>query len=193
MKKIHLVAGKDQFRTSQQYIQIKNGFAYATNSHICIKMPLVELFGNESDLNSKDYNFYIKANDWQKQGFYKAFSIKFLYNDPNAHIIAAFDKKNNQIGMIEIITEDAFKTIAGSYPDIESILPENNNRELEQIDAIGLNPELLFNLCEAIGQNLGTYKLSFYGQNRTIKVTTSQCETIGILMPCLLPSASNID
>lgn len=186
MRKLHLVAGKDQFRTSQQYIQIKGGFAYCTNSHICIKMPLAELFGEKSDLNSKDYHFYIKAIDWQKQGFYKAFSIKFLYNDPNAHIIAAFDKKNNQIGMIEIITEEAFKTIAGSYPDIDCILPENNNRELEQIDCIGLNPELLNNLCESIGQNLGSYKLSFFGKTRGIKVTSKDSNSIGILMPCII-------
>lgn len=187
MRKLHLVAGKDQFRTSQQYIQIKGGFAYCTNSHICIKMPLAELFGADNkDLNDENLHFYIKAIDWQKQGFYKAFYIKYKDNTKESNILVAYDKKFNQIGMIEIITPESFKTFNGNYPDIDSILPENNNRELEQIDCIGLNPELLNNLCESIGQNLGSYKLSFFGKTRTIKVTSKESNSIGIIMPCII-------
>jgi hypothetical protein len=70
MKKLHLTTGKDEFRIAQQYIQVKDGFAYCTNSHVFVKIPLSEIFGNESELNTQSNHFYIKASDWQKQCFY---------------------------------------------------------------------------------------------------------------------------
>lgn len=178
MKKIHLATSKDkQFRKHLQYIQIKGGYAYATDCHIMVKMPLSELFGKESELNQPDYHFYIDAKEWQKNKFYNG--VRFLLDGGN--YLEATDHKGNKLGVIKIVTEPEFDHI-GRYPDCDSVI-YSSEQPTEAVDTISFNPSLLSTLCEALGGSENKFIYTFFGRLKTIQVRNKENLCFGILMP----------
>lgn len=178
MKKIHLATEqKNKFRPHLGYIQIKGGFAYATNCHILVKMPLSELFGKESELNQPDYHFYIDGKEWQKNKFYTG--VRFILDGGN--YLEATDHKGNKLGTIKIIKEDEFKNI-GNYPNCDSVI-YSSEQPTEAVDFISFNPNLLTTLCEAMGGSENKFIYTFFGRLKTIQVKNTENLCFGILMP----------
>lgn len=178
MKKIHLATSKDKhFRKHLQYIQIKGGFAYATDCHVMVKMPLSELFGKESELNQPDYHFYIDAKEWQKNKFYNG--VRFLLDAGN--YLEATDHKDNKLGVIKIVTQPEFDHI-GRFPDCDSVI-YSSEQPTEAIDTISFNPSLLSTLCEALGGSENKFIYTFFGRLKTIQVRNAENLCFGILMP----------
>lgn len=178
MKKIHLATEqKNSIRPHLSYIQIKGGFAYATNCHILVKMPLSELFGKESELNCESYHFYIEAKEWQKNKFYNG--VTFLLDGGN--YLEALDSKGNRLGTIKIVTQPQFEHI-GRYPDCDSVI-YSSEKPTEALDIISFNPSLLSTLCEAMGGDQNKFIYTFFGKLKTIQVKNASNLTFGILMP----------
>lgn len=178
MKKLHLATEqKNKFRPHLGYIQIKRGFAYATNCHILAKVPLCELFGKDSELNKDDYHFYIDGKEWQKNKFYNGSS--FLLNAGN--YLEATDIKGNRLGTIKVLTEPEFQHV-GRFPDCESVI-YSSEQPTEALDTISFNPSLLFTLCEALGGSENKYIYTFFGRLKTIQVRNAENLSFGILMP----------
>ena len=175
MKKLHLTTGKDAFRLAQQYIQVKGGYVLTTNSHVLVKFPLTEVFGENSRINDTD-EFYILGTDWKKQGFDKGCSFSKIDNQ-----LEAYDKKHNLIGIIKLINaEELSNKGGGKYPNIEQVLPTG---ELCEITSIGLNPSLLKDVCDCLGTTC--YKLEFRGQNKIIMIKGNDSKAIGGIMPMM--------
>lgn len=177
MKKIHLATSKDKIRPHLEYIQIKGGFAYATNCHILVKMPLCELFGKESELNNENLHFYIEAKEWQKNKFYNG--SRFML-DANTYL-EAIDHKGNKLGTIKVVNENDFKNI-GNYPNCDSVI-YSSEQPTEALDNISFNPSLLSTLCEAMGGDENKFIYTFFGRLKTIEVRNAQNLSFGILMP----------
>lgn len=177
MKKIHLATSKDKIRPHLEYIQIKGGFAYATDCHIMVKMPLSELFGKESELNKNDYHFYIEAKEWQKNKFYNG--VCFLLDGGN--YLEATDQKGNKLGVIKIVTQPQFDHI-GRFPDCDSVI-YSSEQPTEAVDFISFNPSLLSTLCEALGGSETKFIYTFFGRLKTIQVKNKENSSFGILMP----------
>jgi hypothetical protein len=175
MKKLHLTTGKDAFRIAQQYIQVKDGYVLTTNSHVLVKFPLNEVFGENSRIEQAD-EFYILGTDWKKQGFDKGHRFSKIDNQ-----LEAYDKKHNLIGIIKLINaEELSNKGGGKYPNIEQVLPTG---ELCEITSIGLNPSLLKDLCDCLGTTC--YKLEFRGQNKIIMIKGNDSKAIGGIMPMM--------
>jgi len=177
MKKIHLATSKDNIRPHLGYIQIKGGFAYATNCHILAKVPLCELFGKESELNKDDYHFYIEAKEWQKNKFYNGSTFTL----DGGNYLEALDIKGNRLGTIKIVTQPQFDNI-GRFPDCESVI-YSSEQPTEAVDIISFNPSLLSTLCEALGGNSTKFIFTFFGRLKTIQVRNKHDLSFGILMP----------
>lgn len=177
MKKLHLAAAaKNNFRPQFEYIQVKNGYCYATDAHKLAKLPISEMFGSlPTDAPSE---FYFKAEAWKKGNFYKA-----LYYNIKDNYLEAFDKKG-KLGIIEILTLNEFTQQVGRFPDCEQVLP-TDEKPTEALDKISFNPSLLHDLCEVFNQPLGDFIYTFYGKNKAIKVTHHNMEGFGILMPIM--------
>lgn len=177
MKKIHLATSKDKIRPHLEYIQIKGGFAYATNCHILVKMPLCELFGKESELNCESYHFYIEAKEWQKNKFYNGSTFTL----DGGNYLEALDSKGNRLGTIKIVTQPQFEHI-GRYPDCDSVI-YSSEKPTEAVDIISFNPSLLSTLCEALGGSENKFIYTFFGRLKTIQVRNKENLSFGILMP----------
>jgi len=173
MKKLHLTTGKDDFRVAQQYIQVKDGYVLTTNSHVLVKFPVHEVFGQNSEVKETD-EFYILGTDWKKQGFDKGCSFRKFDNQ-----IEAYDKKYNLIGIIKIITADDLSNKGGGkYPNIDQVIPTN---EPSEICTIGLNPNLLKDVCDCLGAL--SYKFEFRGSNKIIMIKAKDSNAIAGIMP----------
>jgi hypothetical protein len=173
MKKLHLTTGKDAFRIAQQYIQVKDGHVLTTNSHVLVKFPINEVFGENSRIEQTD-EFYILGTDWKKQGFDKGYRFSKIDNQ-----LEAYDKKHNLIGIIKLINADEL-TIkgGGKYPNIDQVIPTT---EPIEISFIGLNPNLLKDVCDCLGSTC--YKLEFRGTNKIIMIKTNDSKAIAGIMP----------
>ena len=175
MKKLHLTTGKDIFRLAQQYIQVKDGYVLTTNSHVLVKFPLNEVFGENSRIEETD-EFYILGTDWKKQGFDKGHRFSKIDSQ-----LEAYDKKHNLIGIIKLINaEELSNKGGGKYPDINQVLPTS---ELFEINTISFNPSLLKDVCDCLG--VTAYKLEFRGQNKIIMVKGNDSKAIGGIMPMM--------
>jgi hypothetical protein len=173
MKKLHLTTGKDQFRLAQQYIQVKDGFVLATNSFVLVKFPLVEVFGENSRINDTD-EFYILGTDWKKQGFDKGCSFSKIDNQ-----LEAYDKKHNLIGIIKLTSADELSDKGGGrYPNIDQVIPTSN---LFEIGSIGINPNLLKDVCDCLGCE--TFKFEFRGTNKIIMIKGNDTSAMAGIMP----------
>lgn len=176
MKKFNLIAsGKNSLRPSLDYIQVKNGFVYATDCHKLVKIPIKEAFGSlPVDAPTE---FYFKAEAWKKGNFYKA-----LYYNIKDNYLEAFDKKG-KLGIIDILTHEQFRDqVSGNFPDCESVLPADE-KPAEAVDLISFNPSYLQDLCEVFNQSTNNFIYTFFGKTKAIKVTHKDMEGFGILMP----------
>jgi hypothetical protein len=175
MKKFNLIAsGKNSLRPSLDYIQVKNGFVYATDCHKLVKIPIKEAFGSlPVDAPTE---FYFKAEAWKKGNFYKA-----LYYNIKDNYLEAFDKKG-KLGIIDILTLEQFTQQVGKFPDCESVLPADE-KPAEAVDLISFNPLYLQDLCEVFNQSTNNFIYTFFGKTKAIKVTHKDMEGFGILMP----------
>jgi hypothetical protein len=174
MKKLHLVTTKDNFRPAFEYIQVKNGFVYATDAHKLIKIPINEAFGSlPVDAPTE---FYFKAEAWKKGNFYKA-----LYYNIKDNYLEAFDKKG-KLGIIDILTLEAFSNMGLKFPNCEQVLPTEQST-VEAVDLISFNPLYLQDLCEVFNQSTNNFIYTFFGKTKAIKVTHKDMEGFGIIMP----------
>jgi hypothetical protein len=140
MKKLHLIAGNDSLRPAQQYIQVKNGFAYVTDSHTAIKAEVSEVMPVLEDMPSE---YYIKATDWQSM-----VKVNPLFLERENGYIKAVGRKSNFICPFMSVTE--FTDKVGRFPDVNSILPGVPDLEVNTVVSFGIDPDYLKNLCDAM-------------------------------------------
>jgi hypothetical protein len=175
MKKLHLIAGKDIFRPAQQYIQVKNGFAYVTDSHTAIKAEITEVMPEL--LEDMPTEYYIKATDWQSM-----VKVNPLFMERENGYIKAVGRKNRFICSFMTLTE--FTEKIGRYPDVNSVLPSVPDMSENTVHSFGISPELLYNLSEAMGGgsvcviSKGDTKISF-----VYPIVHGEPKIFGVIMP----------
>lgn len=184
MKKVHLATSKDNFRPALNYFQVKNGFIYASDCHILVKLPVDEVFKNfDMIFDSFSYSdeFYILGEDWKKQKMYAAQNFCEYQN-----ILTAYGKKGETLGMLKILTASEFKEKVGVFPDCEAIIP-TEDKPTESIVSISFNPTLLDKLTEAMQDNCRLFNFTFFGQRKAIVVKHNKPEEytngLGLIMP----------
>lgn len=177
MKKFSKVSSNDSLRPVLAYVQVKNGFFYATNCHVLVKIPVSEVLGN-SELISNDEELYFNAKQWDAQKFFKA-----MYITRDGMIFKAIDKKGNLIGMIEAMSAEQFRDKVGNFYDCEAILP-NNDKPIEAVKCFSICSELYFNLVECLEpeNNAGIY-MQFYGTTKAAILKSTTSGGIGLIMP----------
>ena len=177
MKKFSKVSSNDSLRPVLAYVQVKNGFFYATNCHVLVKIPASEVFGN-NELISNDEEIYFNAKQWDAQKFYKAVIIT-----REGNIFKAYDKKVQLIGMIESINAEEFNNKVGKFYNCEDVLPIDT-KPIEAIKGFSMHPEYYFNVCECLEpeNNAGIY-MQFYGTTKATILRSTTSGGIGLIMP----------
>jgi hypothetical protein len=174
MKALNLLTDPKNFRDAYKFIQLREGYFYATNGSVLLKSPASEVFHKEL-LAELESEMYFEGTNWKEA---KVSSMAFHRRVGDTFEL--LDNKMKFLGYLKPITKDAYEKTHSRFPDCDQVLyrddvPKNELKE------IALNPELLDTIYKANGKK--PLKLGFYGQNKGMKVTFQDSESIGLLMP----------
>jgi hypothetical protein len=174
MKKLHLIAGNDILRPSQQYIQVKNGYAYVTDSHMAIKAEITEVMPVLEDM---PLEYYIKATDWQSM-----VKVKPLFLERENGYIKAVGKKD--IFICPFMSATEFTEKVGRFPDVNSILPTVPDLQVNTVVSFGIDADLLKNLSDAMDAlTVNIISRSCDKVMFVYPITEGEPKIMGVIMP----------
>ncbi len=179
--KLSSVCAADDLRPFMNYIHFKDGYAYASNSHVLVRIKLADMCNFEEEeialLNGKAI-------------FRKRFDelLKYEYACVTRDGIKAGHEDGNW--EVTYVLKD-FVSKGEKVPDFEAVLDGATKVAQEEgIHAIGLKPIFLQDLCRAIGVGDDVIKLRLRRHDAAIVVTlTEQVETAeikAIIMPMVV-------
>ena len=174
MKALNLIIDPKHYRDAYKYIQLRDGYFYATDGHILLKSPASEVFHKEL-LAELDSEVYFEGTNWKDA---KVSSMAF--HKKVGDTFELLDNKMKFLGYLKPITKDEIAKKGIRFPDCDQVLYRDDVPKTE-LKEISLNPDLLDRLYKANGKL--TLKLGFYGQNKGMKVTFQDSEAVGLLMP----------
>lgn len=168
--KMHLACGKDDLRPIMQHVFFTNGYMIATDAHVLIKAK-TSVFTDFSE----DEIQHLEGKFVHRDTFAKLLKVKMIEVDES--------------GFKDLATKDLynFSVPQGKYPNVESVMPGINTKE---IDCIGLLPNNINPLFKIMStSDFSTLRLSFFEKNKAIKVTSelhNPSDIIGVIMPSML-------
>jgi hypothetical protein len=171
--RLDMICNNDFLRTQQSFIYFKDGYAYATNAHILVKVKLSEIS------TFQDAHFEILEN----KAIHKSVYAKLLQFDrveitpegfkasvPDADSFIQFGYANVQHDMVNSIN----KVIADAEQDKQT-----------EIKSFGINPVLLNTLNKLFHDTYGV-ELIVKAENKPIFVKWSGHDALGLIMPVMI-------
>ena len=152
MKPIHKVASKDDLRPSMQFIQVKDGFCGVTNGSVLLKIPTLEVFGEEVEM---DDEIYFNAKEWAGAKFDKATSI-----ERNGLAFQAKNRTGSVIGTVVAKSKEQFAESIGRFPDYNAVIVDPE-KPLSEINSIAFCTTQMIDLCSAFGCNPENFQFFF--------------------------------
>lgn len=138
---IHKFCDNDATRPQLGYIQIKDGYAWATNQYIVIKAPVEEVFGK--GVFTSEEEFYVSSERWQREKFGKAKTIT-----RDGDVLTASSAKGT-LGTITLISAGKFAEDVGKFPPVNVVLPDPGN----YTHRFGFDVKLLSAISDCFGES----------------------------------------
>jgi hypothetical protein len=178
--KLHLTCANDDLRPTMSYIQLKNGFLYATNAHIAVKVDFAEC-GLNSVFTDKD-EIYIHKDAWKN--FIPKLHIFPI--EKTGNLLTSKDKKFNSI-FCEYLDLVTFTQNIGRFPDVECVI----NYCLDDlitpvVSTLGIDFKLANTLQDALG--IDKCAVKFFGETKQMQIfdASGNKNVLGILMPAMV-------
>lgn len=181
------IISNDELRPALNLAVLRNGYIYATDAHVAIKINAHHAFSKVLTDNKvfdiDNLKVMAKASDIE---FHEEYFVCISGRN-------SIYRRYRYAGVIDTETEkikmDEFSCMYGAtdckYPDVDSVIPANN-MEYEQND-IAINPKFLNAFNGAFVDNYNNeLKLNFTGENKAIIIyplNNNTIEQIGLLMP----------
>ena len=169
---LHKVCGKDELRPAFDYIWFHNGFSYATNGHVAVKIPTNEIFTNDDEACKLLDGKLIHLDIWRMMVFGKHCLvstdgfIKFALNSKQLPSLTVPFSPQNEMKM----------------PNIDSVWMEK--KDAQPLHRIGVNPTILKNATDALA--ISTADLYLQAENKAILVTHRSTDGQAIVMPVMI-------
>lgn len=166
--KLHQICGRDAKRPFMSYIQYKDGFFYATDGHMLVKVPASMCLPFIDFPQNK--TFYVSATEWRTSKIWEAQSGKVVGNT-----IEIVSKKGIPY---TILLEDNI-----NYPSFESFKSSTPT----SLERIALDASLLATIQESCF--LKNIILEFTGKHSGIRIlSTDNKDFFAMLMPVQIPA-----
>lgn len=166
----------DRFRNAMMMVHFINGYAYASDSHILVRVPL-----------SSCTSFIEGEEEWKRlNGFSIHWRVlKTIYGYNNIRV-----ERDDDAGTCHIVTDIEGHAVSFKLQRTEDVHPLKfeevlaRNEAIEPVKRIGINPHLLLKLAEAINlKNVGLY---FRGERNAIRIENKLDGSVAIIMPRML-------
>ena len=166
-------AKKDNFRPSMEMVHFKDGCAYASESHILVKVPLCVCTNLNEEFWGRLEGFSVNGKVLKFiYGFDEIFVDKNEEND-TCHIVGTMGGSEFRIQLQR--TGDV------GAPNFDSVLKQDN--EKVPVGSIGLNTKRLSDLANALGTEVT--ELNFCSSNKPTRIETAD-GAIGMIVPVMI-------
>ena len=173
--KLWKACADDVVRPVMEHILIKGGYAYASDGHVLVRVPLEECTTFEDDQRALLDNCLIHKS-----------MLKYIVGFD----IVRVEKNEDGVVYLEAKAgENTLKVELGKngdvlkYPDAEALLRGSSDRS--PVQKIGFAPKLIASLTEAIGTK--RVKFEFTNENSAVFVRPLDMSSnaVGIIMPIM--------
>ena len=161
------------YRPAQSLIYFKDGYAYATDAHILVKVKLTEISSFQEDQLSMLDDKAIHKSVYAKLLIFDRIEITpegFKARVPEAESFITFGFSGLQQRMVD---------------DIERVILNARNDKQTEIATFGINPSLLKRLDCLFTETYGV-QLIVKAANKPILVKWSGHDAIGLIMPTMI-------
>lgn len=185
MKKVHIFAGNDCLRPAQTYVMFKNGYFYATDSHIAGKFRADAVF----EIEGMPDEFYILAKDFKSMC-----GVNPLGFELRDGVISVIGKKSNFL--CPFLTAEQFANKVGRFPDIDWVLESRGSvLEAGHIPNATYSAKLISRVSEGLGSDTITF---YFGETNTkaafvLSNDLSESVCLAIIMPVFVPDNVHAD
>lgn len=173
--KLYDACAEDEIRPAMEMVHFKDGAAYASDSHILIRVPLVSCMeGLEQEDREKLNGFSIHGKILK---LIYGFDMIEIIRDEEADtccIRAKKDKFNIDFWLQ--------KTSEVGAPDFDKVL--NEKHEEEQTSKIGINAKLLYRLSKAV--NINNIAMKIYSSRTGILIHDEMTGVDALIMPFMV-------
>lgn len=165
----------DDARPVMEYILLKNGYAYASDAHVLVRVPLDECTTFDEDQRALLDGCLIHKSMLK---YIVGFDIVLVEKTEDGAVYLEARTGENTVKVQLGKNGDVLK-----YPDAEEILKRSKDRT--PIQKIGFNPKFIASLTAALGTNL--LKFEFASENSAVLVrpVSGYSSAVGIIMPIM--------
>lgn len=164
----------DAMRPVMEHILFKDGYAYASDSHVLVRVPLEECTTFEEDQRALLDDCLIHKSMLK---YIVGFDVVTVEKDENGVVCLEARAGENTITVKLGKNGDVLK-----YPNAEAILQSRNERT--PINKIGFDPKFITSLMEALGTK--RLKFEFADEKSAVFVYPMGISSaIGVIMPIM--------
>lgn len=177
MRPLHKIAKPHKVYETFKYVMVHNGFIYACDGIIAVKIPTSEIFC-AACIPDNEKLFFL-GTEWRAAKMDKAVTYQ-----REGMYFTALDKNNNRLGIVEAHRPDGspeglWKQLEGFFNDPLPTVPTAE---------IFVDAEALSTLSEVLGSPL--IKIDYRGDKKSMLVTCKANNSVGLICP-LVPWQQN--
>lgn len=165
----------DAMRPVMEYILLKDGHAYASDSHVLVRVPLEECTTFEEDQLALLDDCLIHKSMLK---YIVGFDIVLVEKTEDGAVYLEARTGENTVKVQLGKNGDALK-----YPNAEEILKGSKDRT--PIQKIGLNPKFIASLTAALSTDLLKFEFSSENSAVFVRPVSAFSNAVGVIMPIM--------
>jgi hypothetical protein len=173
--KLWKACSKDEFRPVMQHVFFKDGYAYASDTHVLVRVPLEECTTFEEEERELLDGCLLHGSMLK---YIVGFETVLVETDEDGAVYLKAKAGENTITVKLGKDGDAL-----TYPKAEELLQKHRNGDRSPIQKIGINPKFVASLTEALGTD--NLKFEFSDEKSAIfaRPLNESSNAIGLIMP----------
>lgn len=174
--KLWKACATDALRPAMEHILFKNGYAYASDAHVLVRVPLEECTTFEEEERALLDDCLIHKSMLK---YIVGFDIVRVEKDEDGSVCLKARAGENTVTVKLGKNGDVLK-----YPDAEALL--QSKKERTPVQKMGFDQKLLASLTDALGTNRLKFEFSDEKSAVFVRPVSEISNAIGIIMPIAL-------
>lgn len=174
--KLYNACATDQFRPAMEMVHFKDGFAYASDSHILVRVPIGScVTGMDEEEFGKLNGFSIH---WKVLKKLYSYDRIFIERDDEAGTCEIHMSLEDHDICVQLRSQETL-----NVPNFEAVIQKN--REGEPVSKLGISPKMLARLGSAINLS-DRVCMNISGQKNAIHISDMMSGAVAVIMPLMV-------